>query len=754
MLLLYRLLFVLLLLSWLSPVMATTPVALKQNAIQLAPYLELLEDPSAKLSFDQITQPPYTKQFQANTMAVPDFGRTRSTWWARFQLTITATQQDWYLLLNRPIGGALDVFVTPNNALLTQHPLHHSGLPICHLQSKTDETVTIYVRVNNGSALLTLPLELVTGEQLINMIYTRTMFLTALATGMIVLAIYNLLWFFSLREPAYLSLALFIGMTDLLFLRDSSLFTHLEWLQNSTHYFYHTPLLLAFASGFHYWKYINQGANQIMTYLCYWIPPIALLAIPFIGLLHIADTFIFWFALALIPILIVSNAITAFWHKHESTRNAYWFMLVLLLGVTPYALMQVGYLTYDTQLVYLAQCSMLLALFMLSFEQGQQTRRIHEAKERIETASKIKDEFLTTISHELRTPMNAVLGINTLLNQTPLNSEQRDYTNKLDAASRHLLRLIDEVLDLSRMQQTQIELVIAPFQLASILNELQHMFSVLTDNKQLRLNIPSAAYQTRALLGDATRLTQILTNLLSNAIKCTERGEISLLTHIEQQDFSSITLRFAVLDTGIGIAPEHLPHLFEPFYQIAPQQRPQGSGLGLSISSKLVARMGGQLSVESTLGKGSHFYFTVCFPLDAPLIASTSQPSLHHLRQKTILLVDDDEINLFVGSKLLSVFGANVITATNGAECLQRLTQQTFDLVFMDVSLPDQSGYDVVQSIRAQPQFQNLPIIALTAHTIAGIRERCLAAGMNDFLGKPFTQEDLLTVTARWLLQL
>ncbi len=140
--------------------------------------------------------------------------------------------------------------------------------------------------------------------------------------------------------------------------------------------------------------------------------------------------------------------------------------------------------------------------------------------------------------------------------------------------------------------------------------------------------------------------------------------------------------------------------------------------------------------------------------LDAPLIASTSQPSLHHLRQKTILLVDDDEINLFVGSKLLSVFGANVITATNGAECLQRLTQQTFDLVFMDVSLPDQSGYDVVQSIRAQPQFQNLPIIALTAHTIAGIRERCLAAGMNDFLGKPFTQEDLLTVTARWLLQL
>jgi signal transduction histidine kinase len=323
-----------------------------------------------------------------------------------------------------------------------------------------------------------------------------------------------------------------------------------------------------------------------MKYLCNWMPRLALLAIPFSGLLPTMDALLFGLGLVLIPIIIVSSTIAA-WRGHEPTRRSYWFVLVLLLGVTPYVLMQVGYFPYDTMLVYLAQSSTLLALLMLSFEQMQQTRRIREAKERMEAISKTKDEFLTTMSHELRTPMNAIVGINTLLNMTSLNTEQQDCVHKLEISSAHLLRLIDEVLDLSRMQQVEIMLNRTPFALNRLLDELRQMFGILAENKRLRLHIQPVPHQPPPLLGDSVRLLQILTNLLSNAIKYTERGEVRLTTQLDQQDDRSVTLHFAVTDTGIGIVPEHLPRLFEPFYQISPQHRTNSSGLGLAIPSAI-----------------------------------------------------------------------------------------------------------------------------------------------------------------------
>lgn len=752
---LHRVLFMLLLV-WCSSVSASPPLTLtdQQTNIDLAPYLELLEDPSGTLSIDQITT-THTKQFQANTAAVPDFGRTRSTWWARFQLRSTTDQQDWYLLLNRPIGGVVEVFVEPRNAHTTLRRLSDYSLPIFHLHTKPDETITIYLRGNNGNALFSLPLQWLNGEQLLKTTHQRTLAFTALFASMVILAIYNVLLFFSLREPPYLSLTLFIGAADLLFLRDSGLFTGIGWLQDSTHYFYNLSLLLVFASAFHYWKYINQGVSPTMEYLCNWIPRLALLAIPFSGLLHTAEALLFGMALVLVPIIIVSSTLAA-WRGHEPTRHFYWVMLVLVLGMTPYALMQVEYFTYDVKLVYLAQSSMLLALLMLSFKQGQQTRRVREAKERMEAISKTKDEFLTTMSHELRTPMNAVVGINTLLNMTPLNAEQQDCVHKLEISSSHLLRLIDEVLDLSRMQQVGITLNHTPFPLNSLLDELRHMFSVLAENKGLRLHIPSAAYQDSLLLGDSVRLSQILTNLLGNAIKCTAQGEVRLNTRLEQQDDSGVTLHFSVTDTGCGIAPEHLPRLFEAFYQTSPQHQ-SGSGLGLAISHKLVTRMGGTLTVESTVGQGSHFHFSLRFPTQTAAYEQNDPPlriiayPANHLSGAHILLVDDDEINLFVSKKLLMAYGAILTTAANGAIALQHIRQQQFDLVFMDVSLPDQNGYEVTKIIRADARFPQLPIIALTAHTTPGIRERCLAAGMNDFLGKPFKLEELLTVAAHWI---
>jgi CheY-like chemotaxis protein/two-component sensor histidine kinase len=323
-----------------------------------------------------------------------------------------------------------------------------------------------------------------------------------------------------------------------------------------------------------------------------------------------------------------------------------------------------------------------------------------------------------------------------------------------------MLSLISNILDLSRANSNLLIMESIPFQLTTLLQRLEHLLIEQARSKQLLLTLDNHFHLVKKQpMGDLTRLQQVLLNLLSNAIKFTPKGEISLNITPQQVADHSVSLRFEVQDNGIGISTQQQKKLFRPFSQADSSTTRQygGSGLGLAISQKLVQRMGGELGIRSKQGKGSCFFFTLTFPLQAvkskkeviPIVTVTPTTTTS-LIECRILLVDDDEMNRFFGRKIFKAIGVQVETADSGEDAIHCLQKQLFDVVFMDISMPGIDGYETTRRIRADEQFNNLCIIALTAHAIKGERARCLAAGMNDYLTKPFEIEKLENMIRQW----
>lgn len=735
-----------------------TPTLLVPNeqitqSVSLSPYLELLEDPTQQLGITQVSSAAYSHRFVPNTAAVPDFGRSRSVWWVRFQLHSEHTQE-WYLLLDRPIGGITEAFLAPG----TQSHLHRLDdfrLPVWHLTMAAGDSVTVYLRANNGQALLTLPLKLLGAETLLKTNSREEILFTALFAGMAILAVYNLLLFSSLREYSYLSLTLLLFASDLFILRETNLFPTLAWLNNPTQYFYTTPLLLMFITGFQYWGYVNQGASKIMGHLCRWIPRLSVMAIPFMGLAYRGEQVIFGIGLSLMPVIFVLTSLIV-WQGHRPSRVAYGALITLIIATAPYSAMQAGWFTHDKPFVYLAASGFLLTALLLSFVQAEQTRWLREAKERAEATDKAKDTFLTTMSHELRTPIHAIIGLADLLRKTPCPEAQAVYLEKLLSSSHHLQGLVDDVLDLSRIGAGKLELETTAFRLDEELDKLHQMFSLAAQQKSLVLSVTKAMPPGLQLLGDLVRLKQVLVNLLGNALKFTEQGSITLTVRQMTGDAGGhIHLYFEVNDTGIGISSNQQQYLFQAFSQAdsSTARRYGGSGLGLVISRKLVKLMGGELELESEPNKGSRFFFTLTFPLiqEQPNPMANTPSALNSLAGKGlhVLLVDDDILNRYLGEQMLDKLGVKATVVESGQAALQQLQHQTFDLVMMDVSMPDMDGYTTTRHIRAAG-FTALPIIAVTAHVIEGEPERCQASGMDGYLGKPFGLEALHTLLTQY----
>lgn len=447
--------------------------------------------------------------------------------------------------------------------------------------------------------------------------------------------------------------------------------------------------------------------------------------------------------------------------KHRLVSKAYWGVITILTLIPFYLLEQIGFPLIDHQLtIYLEHSGILLGVILFSISQTEHVRILREQKEHSEATSKAKDEFLTTMSHELRTPMNSIVAATNLLKEGKLHPREYGYVTRLEITSRHLLRLIDNILDLSRLEQAPITLYREFFHLQNILNDIQQILGVQATVKGLKLQIRHHLPPGLQVYGDQKRLSQILINLLGNAIKFTEAGSVDLfIREANGSNHTEIRLYFEVADTGIGIAPQNRQLLFQPFSQIDSRRSRQygGSGLGLAISRQLVESMGGYLEMDSTPDKGSRFFFTLAFPQKNELPEAAPQhPLIQHVNNvsfhdKQILLVDDDEMNQFFGSELLKRLGAATTLASSGAETLQHLQQQTFDLVLMDISMPEMDGYETTRRIRAEQHLTDLPIIALTAHAITGKRERCLAAGMNDYLTKPIELSGLQQRVTRWI---
>jgi len=382
--------------------------------------------------------------------------------------------------------------------------------------------------------------------------------------------------------------------------------------------------------------------------------------------------------------------------------------------------------------------------------------------EKAEAALRAKSEFLANVSHEIRTPMNTILGMAQLALREEQNPRQRDYLRKIQLSGDHLLSIIDDILDLSKIDAGKLGIEVVDFEFGKIMASLGTLVAEKAADKHLSLVFDIDPAIPRYLRGDPLRLTQVLANLANNAIKFTAKGGVTVRAGKPE---GSGLIRFEVQDTGIGIAKEELPLLFRPFQQAdtSTTRRFGGTGLGLAICKQLVEMMeGGSIGVESVPGAGSTFWFTARLahgaePAPQPAAMQRQEFEAHEafllraIRGARILLVDDNALNLDVAVHFLENAGAVVSTAANGEEALALLRETRFDCVLMDAQMPVMDGFEAVRRIRADPATATVPVIAMTANAAGEDRKRCLAAGMDDFLSKPFQYHTLMFTLAKWL---
>jgi len=389
------------------------------------------------------------------------------------------------------------------------------------------------------------------------------------------------------------------------------------------------------------------------------------------------------------------------------------------------------------------------------------------ALEAAEDNAKAKSEFLDNMSHELRTPMNAILGFLRMAARTDLSVEQRNYITEAESSAKKLLRIIDDVLDFTEIKDKKMKLSSIEFKLSDVFEEIIEAFVPAARSKNLELNMRLPLNTPDLIVGDPDKLKRILSSLIDNAIKFTEKGKIMVRADIKQLTESRVELSVYVRDTGIGIMPDQMPSLFDPFWQADTSltRKQGGTGFGLPLSKHLAVLLDGRLWAESEYEEGSTFYFTARFKLpgvsDAIAQAHevitclpeyTNTDKMPYAPDNSqLLVVDDVEVNRIIAEELLTCMGYHVDIASNGQEAIDMIDTKDYNAVLMDIQMPVMDGLTATKKIRENGKHNNLPIIALSAHSLPEDMEKGLAFGMNDYITKPIDNNTLCTTLRKWI---
>ncbi|WP_339135012.1 MAG: cache domain-containing protein [Candidatus Electrothrix sp. GW3-4] len=398
----------------------------------------------------------------------------------------------------------------------------------------------------------------------------------------------------------------------------------------------------------------------------------------------------------------------------------------------------------------------------LSYRQRleKSNRELTKAMDKAHAATLAKSEFLANMSHEIRTPMNGIINLSELALETELTDKQSDYMKKILFSSKNLLEIINDILDFSKIEAGMLTLEKIYFGLSGLFDKLMLMFTEQSQRKNLQLILDLSSDLPEHVIGDPMRLYQVLSNLIGNAIKFTDEGEIIVQAKVVQHRLDRAVIQFTVSDTGIGIAQEKIALLFESFTQAdnSTARKYGGTGLGLTICKRLVSLMGGKLSVESEVGRGSSFSFSLSFALnglekenEGTSGTSETAAAMTAIRYARILLVEDNMINQQVAQEILAKANLHVETVCNGKEAVEAVAARDFDAVLMDIQMPVMDGYEATKAIRQDLGKTDLPILAMTAHAVSEERDKCFQIGMNDHIAKPINRNNLFLALSKWV---
>lgn len=403
-------------------------------------------------------------------------------------------------------------------------------------------------------------------------------------------------------------------------------------------------------------------------------------------------------------------------------------------------------------------CLACILIFLYIVNKGWQQQRmievLNESEKKVKEVASVKEQFLANMSHEIRTPMNAIMGFTNLLKKTSLNSQQIQYVEYIHSSSENLLTLINDILDLSKIEAGMMDIEEAPFSLNGLISSVEIMFSEKARQKGLRFKISVEPSIHDVLSGDAVRLTQVLINLLSNAVKFTDKGYVQLAVLPVKQTAEDVELEFRVQDSGLGIPPDKRQAIFDRFQQVDSQtsRRFGGTGLGLSIVKQLVDLQNGIIQVRSEVNVGTEFIvrlpFKPVYNYEA-LYAISSEEIESNIRDIKVLIAEDNQMNQQLMKHLMKQWGIDYALVNNGREALEELSQNKYSLVLMDIQMPEMDGYTTTQAIRNELHL-DVPIVAMTAHAMVGEKERCLSFGMNDYISKPVKETELFAILKQY----